>query len=256
VYDYGRTPEGVFYYAMEYIEGFNLEELVRIDGAQTAGRTVHLLRQAAGSLSEAHAHGLIHRDVKPSNMLLCQRDFENDFVKVLDFGLVRDLSSDDPSLTQADLLAGSPLYMSPEQITDPAAVDARSDLYSLGVVAYELVAGAPPFTGKTVVEVCGHHLHTTPKKPSEVLGRPVPASLEALILRCLAKEPSHRPPDARSFIEHLDACDGIAPWTRENAERWWQESGVEIQRRKKLGGERTVAARTIDVAARELAPDA
>lgn len=252
VYDYGRTPEGVFYYAMEYLEGLDLEELVRIDGAQPAGRTVHFLRQAAGSLVEAHAHGLIHRDIKPSNLLLCRREFESDFVKVLDFGLVRDLASGDPSVTQAGFLAGSPLYMSPEQITDPAAVDARSDLYSLGVVAYELVAGVPPFRGKTVVEVCGHHLHSTPAPPSEALGRPVPASLEALILRCLAKQPSERPANARSFIELLDACEGFMPWTQADAERWWNERGAEAKRRSKLGEERTVAALTIDVAERGL----
>jgi serine/threonine-protein kinase len=256
VYDYGRTPEGVFYYAMEYLEGLNLEELIRIDGAEPPGRTVHFLRQTAGSLAEAHAHGLIHRDIKPSNLLLCRRDFESDFVKVLDFGLVRDLASDDPSLTQDGHLAGSPLYMSPEQITDPMAVDARSDLYSLGVGAYELVVGAPPFRGKTVLEVCGHHLHTTPVKPSEALGRAVPASLETLILRCLAKDPSERPADARSFTALLDACEGFAPWTQADAERWWNERGAEVVRRRRLGQQRTVAARTLDVAERGLASGA
>jgi serine/threonine-protein kinase len=250
VYDYGRTPEGVFYYAMEYLDGVNLEELITTDGPQPAGRAVHLLRQAAGSLGEAHAHGLIHRDVKPSNLVLCQRDFECDFVKVLDFGLVRDLASDDASVTQTGLLAGSPLYMSPEQIADPANVDARSDLYSLAVVAYQLLSGVPPFSGKSVVEVCGHHLHSIPEPPSKALGRPIPAQLEALILRCLEKDPGKRAADARGFVELLDGCTDVAAWTPAQAEVWWSRRGHAIVRSKKRMGARPPHALTIDVAER------
>jgi serine/threonine-protein kinase len=250
VYDYGRTPEGVFYYAMEYLDGVNLEELIAADGPQSAGRTVHLLRQAAGSLAEAHAHGLIHRDVKPSNLVLCRRDFESDFLKVLDFGLVRDLASADPRITQGALLAGSPLYMSPEQIADPANVDARSDLYSLAVVGYQLVSGVPPFSGKSVVEVCGHHLHSIAEPPSKALGRPIPAALEGLILRCLEKEPEKRPADARSFIERLDACTDVSAWTRADAEAWWNARGRELLRSAKHGESRPPQALTMDVAER------
>jgi eukaryotic-like serine/threonine-protein kinase len=255
VYDYGRTPDGVFYYAMEYLEGLNLEELVRIDGALPAGRVVHLLRQAAGSLTEAHANGLIHRDIKPSNLLLCRRGYESDFVKVLDFGLVRELESEEPSLTQAGYLAGSPLYMSPEQIVDPASVDARSDLYSLGVVAYHLLTGAPPFNGKSVMEVCGHHLHTPPEALSTTLGRPLPSALEGLILRCLAKKPTERPADARSFIELLDACEGVPTWTQADAESWWESRGKDFLDRRRNDEQRLGTALTFDVADRSVGPN-
>ncbi len=160
IFDYGRTPDGVFYYAMEYLEGLNLEDLTRHDGPQSAGRVVHVLRQVASSLAEAHEIGLIHRDVKPANVILVpQRGGAPDVAKVVDFGLVKELDQD-TDLSRDDQIAGTPLYLAPEAITSPGRVGARSDLYSLGCVGYFLLTGRPVFEGRNMVEVCGHHLHT------------------------------------------------------------------------------------------------
>lgn len=150
VYDYGRTPDGVFYYAMEYLDGLSLESLVQRHGPQPPGRVIHILAQAAGALAEAHALGLIHRDVKPANILFCDRGGVPDVVKLLDFGLVKNLdAAEATALTHANSIAGTPLYISPEAITDAGRVDHRADLYALGAVAYFLLTGSPPFPGNT-----------------------------------------------------------------------------------------------------------
>jgi serine/threonine-protein kinase len=212
IHDYGRTPEGVFYYAMEYLEGRTLERLVKEEGPQPAGRAVHMLLQIVGSLREAHGVGLIHRDIKPGNLLVGTHGGIPDFVKVIDFGLVKQLAPDDRvAVTRSDVLAGTPLFMAPETITRPDDVDARVDIYAVGAVAYFLVTGTPPFDGNSVVEVCSHHLHTTPSSPSERLGSAVPAKLDALILRCLAKEPRQRPDDVE-LLRLLRECELESPW--------------------------------------------
>ena len=154
---------------------------------------VHVLRQVASSLAEAHEIGLIHRDVKPANVILVpQRGGAPDVAKVVDFGLVKDLDQD-TDLSRDDQIAGTPLYLAPEAITAPGRVGARSDLYSLGCVGYYLLTGHPVFEGRNMVEVCGHHLHTRPVPPAARLGQPVPDGLAALLLSCLEKEPSRRP---------------------------------------------------------------
>jgi serine/threonine-protein kinase len=195
IYDYGRTPNGVLYYAMEYLDGASLEKLVADEGPQAPERVVRILEQAAGSLAEAHSVGLVHRDIKPGNILLCTRGGIEDFAKVIDFGLVKNAAGTEPTLTQVGALAGTPLFMAPEAASEPEKVSARTDTYALGAVGYFLLTGAPPFDGRTFVEICGHHLHSTPIPPSERLGKSVPAKLEALILRCLAKAPEARPDD-------------------------------------------------------------
>ncbi|HET9317257.1 MAG TPA: serine/threonine-protein kinase [Vicinamibacteria bacterium] len=231
IFDYGRTPDGVFYYAMEYLEGLNLEDLARHDGPQPAGRVVHVLRQVAGSLAEAHEVGLIHRDVKPANVILvAQRGGSSDVAKVVDFGLVKDLDQA-TDLSRDDHIAGTPLYLAPEAITAPGRVGARADLYSLGCVGYYLLTGRPVFEGRNVVEVCGHHLHSRPVPPSERLGQPVPDGLQALLLSCLEKEPSRRPSFAGEFLETLDALRDVPPWTNEQARGWWGTRGPLITAR-------------------------
>jgi len=233
IFDYGRTPEGLFYYAMELLDGVSLDELVKLDGAQPAGRVVSLLRQTAGSLAEAHGIGLIHRDIKPGNIMLCERGGAPDVVKVVDFGLVKQLDSDEmATVTRADnLVTGTPQYMAPEALITPDEVDERSDLYALGAVGYFLVTGQHVFDGGTMVEVCSHHLHTTPTPPSERLAREVPGDLERLILACLAKDPVDRPQTALDLEERLTGCD-VPAWDAEQATAWWREQRRSIHARR------------------------
>jgi serine/threonine-protein kinase len=220
IFDYGRTPDGVFYYAMELLDGLSLEELVQQDGPQPAGRVIHIVRQVCAALKEAHGTGLIHRDIKPANIHLCRRGDVPDFVKVLDFGLVREVkSSGEVTRSNVDAVVGTPLYMSPESIVTPDRIDARADLYGLGCVAYHLVTGAPPFEGQTIVEVCAHHLHTPPPAPSQ--RRPVPEDLERIMLSCLAKAPGDRPESAEALSRSLQRCRDAATWTEADAEAWW-----------------------------------
>ena len=227
VFDYGRTADGIFYYAMEYMDGLNLDQLVSLHGAQPAGRVVHVLRQVAGALAEAHGIGLIHRDVKPANIILCERGGVPDVAKIFDFGLVREAGNDhqQQSLTGTNVITGTPLFLSPEALTSPESVDARSDLYAVGGVAYFLLAGRHVFEGRSVVEICGHHLHTAPVPPSEKLGAPLPPELEALVLACLEKDADRRPQTARQLLERLDALAPDLVWTEEQARAWWASHG-------------------------------
>jgi len=226
IYDYGRTPDGTFYYAMELLDGLSVEQLVERHGPQPASRVIHLLEQACGALAEAHGISLIHRDIKPGNLYLCRRGGVPDVVKVLDFGLVRELKSDgDIKGSNVDTVVGTPLYLSPEAILTPDRVDARADLYGLGGVAYFLLTGSAPFSGRGLVEICSHHLHTQPEPPSR--RRPVPPDLDALVLRCLAKDPGERPQTAAELAEALRNCDAGGSWSTADAERWWAEVGKE-----------------------------
>ena len=230
IFDYGRTPDGVFYYAMEYLDGIDLETLVRVFGPQDPGRVVHILRQVAGSLAEAHALGLVHRDVKPANIILCQRGGVPDVAKVVDFGLAKDLEgASSAALTRATDITGTPMYLAPEAISDPDTVDGRSDLYALGAVGYYLLAGAHVFEGGTLVEVCSHHLRTPPVAPSARLGRPLPLDLESVILSCLEKEAARRPPTADAVSTHLAMCVGVDEWGEGRAREWWEEHREQIR---------------------------
>lgn len=222
LYDYGRTPEGAFYYAMEYLDGLSLDELVKRYGPQPEGRVIHLLRQACDSLAEAHGQGLIHRDIKPHNIFLTRRGDIPDFVKVLDFGLVkaRDTAGQ-LELTGANTTLGTPQYMSPEAVERPDSVDARSDLYALGAVGIYLLTGEPVFNGASLGEVLMQQVKAEPERPSARLGRPVSRDLEDLLLRCLAKKPSDRPASARELEAALSRCAAVALWGRPSAEEWW-----------------------------------
>ncbi|MDD5141605.1 MAG: serine/threonine protein kinase [Verrucomicrobiales bacterium] len=222
LYDYGRTPEGIFYYAMEYLEGLTLDKLVKNYGPQPECRVIAILCQMCGSLAEAHGIGLVHRDIKPANVFLTRRGGLPDFVKVLDFGLVKARATQGQlELTGANTTLGTPLYMSPEAVEHPDKVDARADIYSVGAVGYFLVTGQPLFDCATLGEVLVHQVKHLPARPSERLGKPVSPELENLLMRCLAKNPADRPASARELADALAKCPGAAEWTRERAEEWW-----------------------------------
>jgi len=231
IYDFGHTRDGIFYYAMELLEGLSLHDVCELDGPQPPGRVLHIMAQAASALAEAHDIGLIHRDVKPANILLCERGGVPDFVKVLDFGLVKEVDSSDPALSAANAIAGTPLYMAPESITRPTEVDARVDIYALGAVGYWLLTAEPPFAGANLVEICSHHLHSKPVPPSERLGRPVPPAMEALIMKCLAKSPDERPANARELAAAVRELARDHAWTEDHARAWWRALGPAEKRR-------------------------
>ena len=221
IFDYGRTPQGLFYYAMEYLDGLNLSQLVEKDGPQPPARVAHILRQVCGALAEAHAVGLIHRDIKPANIILSERGGMPDVAKVVDFGLVKSFEPNaDTEATQANILVGTPLYMSPEAIRGEA-LDGRSDLYALGAVGYFLLTGTPVFPATSHVEVFAHHLHTAPEPPSVRSKTRIPEDLERVILRCLAKRPSDRYDNAKALQRAVEPCADCSPWNADVALQWW-----------------------------------
>lgn len=230
IYDYGRSAEGVFYYAMELLHGATLDEVVQATGALPPARVAKILAAIAGALAESHGINLIHRDIKPANVMLCEQGGEVDVVKVLDFGLVKDLSSS-AELTHDGSLTGTPLFMSPEAIQDPKNVGPSSDLYALGALGYYLLTGAHVFEGKTAVEVCSHHLMTVPVSPSERLGRPLPAGLEAVVLSCLEKKPDRRPDSAMALRERLLSLSELGEWSEAEARRWWDRERQALSER-------------------------
>ncbi|HEX6274566.1 MAG TPA: serine/threonine-protein kinase [Polyangiaceae bacterium] len=242
IFDYGRTPDGVFYYAMEYLEGGDLERLVEYAGPLPPARAVHILEQLCRALAEAHGLGLIHRDIKPSNVILCERGREGDIAKICDFGLVKDLNAtSDAALTQDNALTGTPLYLAPESIKTPESVGARADLYSLGALAHFLLTGEPVFDGKSVVEVCAAHLHEAAPAPSS--RRPgLPIELDAIVLRCLEKKPEARFAGALELRAALLACNVGETWDGARAEAWWAEHREAF--RQHCAARRTEAAGT------------
>ena len=221
VYDFGRTPDGAFYYVMEYLDGLDLERLVRQAGPLPPGRVVHILREVCEALAEAHGAGLVHRDIKPANIVLSELGGVSDFVKVLDFGLVKDVKGEETRLTREGLLAGTPQYLAPETIQDGMSSDPRSDLYALGAVSYYLLTGTPVFEGR-FIDLIQDHLQRSPERPSTRLGRFLPAKLERVVLDCLEKSPARRPESAQELLRRLDACDDVEPWRPEDARKWWR----------------------------------
>ena len=225
IFDYGRTPQGIFYYAMELLGGSTLEAIVEHAGPQPGERVAHVLEQVAGALNEAHGIGLIHRDIKPANIMLCDQGAVPDVAKVVDFGLVKQIQNDDEAIATATTaehtITGTPLYMPPEAVTQPEQADGRSDLYSLGAVGYYLLTGQHVFTGKNMIEIFSQHLHTQPIPPAERLGQPVSEPLAQLILRCLAKAPAERPASAAALLEELRAIGLARAWGPERARAWW-----------------------------------
>jgi serine/threonine-protein kinase len=231
VYDYGRTDDGTFYYVMEYLPGLTLEALVNQTRPLPPARAIHFLRQMCGALEEAHARGLIHRDIKPGNVMICERGGIPDVAKLLDFGLVLPLAgdADGDKLTQDGTVTGTPAYLSPEQAGGQDNLAARSDIYSLGALAYFLLTGQSPFAGRSAVKMLAAHLYEPPA-PLTAHRADVPPDLEAVILKCLAKSPADRFADVRSLEAALGACDTVKEWTEEDAAAWWQHhSGSEAR---------------------------
>jgi hypothetical protein len=229
IFDYGRTDDGVFYYAMELLDGATLQRIVTVSGPQAPGRVVRILAMTCGALTEAHAIGLIHRDIKPANIMLCTQGGERDVVKLLDFGLVKEFEIDrEVQLTGASAIIGTPQYMAPESILKPDAVDVRTDIYALGAVAYYLLAGVDVFNGTSVLEVCSQHLHQEPE-PLSARGIALPAELEAVVLACLSKDPGRRPQSAAELRHRLEACT-VEPWDSDSARAWWSEHQPELDR--------------------------
>ena len=223
IYDYGRTPEGVFYYAMEFLDGMDLDDLVERDGPQPPGRVANILIQVCASLHEAHTSGLVHRDIKPGNIVINVRGGVHDFVKVLDFGLVKAVDNKrQQTLTSEGSFTGTPLYLSPEGINSPASVDARSDIYAVGAAGYFLLTGKPLFEAESVVEVIMHQVNTMPEPPSARIGEALDSELEAIIMQCLSKNPAERPRSAKELERMLHNCACVASWSEEDAEHWWQ----------------------------------
>jgi serine/threonine-protein kinase len=229
IYDFGRASDGRFYYAMEYLDGIDLERVVRDDGPQHPGRVRMILMQAADALAEAHGAGLIHRDIKPANMLLCERPRKTDTVKLVDFGLVKDTNTASTALSDVLALKGTPYYWSPESISSPDEVDGRADLYALGAVGYYLLTGTMVFGGTNVVEVCAGHMFQEPEPPSKRVSRPIPSQLEKVILLCLAKDRQARPESAAVLLQALRACDDTPLWSPQDSQRWWQERAPVIR---------------------------
>ncbi len=218
IYDYGRNDEGIFYYSMEYLFGFNLESVVDIDGPQPPGRVVHLLSQACGSLHEAHTNGLIHRDIKPANIFECMRGGVADIVKVLDFGLVKNLADRDSSVV------GTPAYMAPEALLNPLSVDVRSDVFSLGAIGYFLL------TGKPISHADDFHTLLKRVRSGSCLDVQFDSCgerdsrLQDLIRDCLAASPSDRPNSAAELRRGLKKCPSI--WSEDDAQLWWLKHGT------------------------------
>jgi eukaryotic-like serine/threonine-protein kinase len=221
IYDYGRTPEGVFYYAMEYLDGIDLQHLVDEYGPQPEGRIIQILLQACGSLFEAHSLGLVHRDIKPANIMLTHRGGQPDYAKVLDFGLVRESKGENTVDSTSGNLAGTPLYMSPEAFQSPMLVDACSDIYSLGAVAYFLLTGHHVFEADSVMELLQKQVTEPPTPPSQRMQSPPSPEFEHAVLACLEKNRARRPQTARDFAEMLQQCPSANSWTLREAEAWW-----------------------------------
>ena len=238
IYDFGRTREGQPYYVMEYLDGVTLAELVAHSGPVPPGRVIHILRQVGAALREAHEHGMIHRDVKPENVMLCRRG-EDDVVKLLDFGLVKNLErAHTRDITKQIKILGTPRYMAPERILNPSDVDARSDIYALGAVGYFLLTGKPIFDGDDNLEITNQVLHAPAPRASASADITVPEGLDLLIAACLEKDRARRPQSVEAVIEALDRLSSRLAWTQVDAEAWWAALSreQEVRRVRERGG--------------------
>ncbi|MCD6388061.1 MAG: serine/threonine protein kinase, partial [Desulfobulbaceae bacterium] len=225
IYDYGRTAEGQFYYVMEYIDGLNMADLIEKEGPLPACRVIFLLRQICASLAEAHNLGLIHRDIKPLNVMVTVQGGIYDQVKVLDFGMVKDIGATNLDLDATQVLQGTPTYIAPERINDPALADARTDIYSIGTIAFNALSGEDVFTGSSAMQVCVKVLQEEPRNLLSFDNLQVPESLAQLVQQCLAKDPDSRPQSVKEIMARLDDIKEELPaeWNQQRAEKWWKE---------------------------------
>jgi hypothetical protein len=244
LFDFGITDDGVFYYVMELLHGFDMESLVERHGPVPAERAIHFLCQACHSLTDAHDQGLIHRDIKPANLFVCRLGSDYDFVKVLDFGLVKaDAGApfgDDTRLTREGIAGGTPAFMAPEVALGKGLADERLDIYSLGCVGYWLLTGQRVFQGATPMEMVVQHVQEAPIAPSKRTELPVSPALDAVVLACLAKSPEQRPASARELHRLLRGCEEAGRWSEERAEKWWQTHAPHVRRTVQTGEERTL----------------
>jgi eukaryotic-like serine/threonine-protein kinase len=229
VYDYGRTPDGIFYYAMELLAGLNLHDLVFRFGPQPEGRVVQILTQVCESLAEAHAMGLVHRDIKPSNIFLCARGGVLDWVKVLDFGLVREFRGQSAAHNEESEFAGTPSFMPPEAIKNSAASDPRSDLYAVGAIGYFLLTGKSVFEDEDISELHKKQLAASPAPPSWRTKNKISVELEKVILRCLERDPDRRPQSALELRDLFLASPRASDYTHEARAAWWTEFHAQKQ---------------------------
>jgi serine/threonine-protein kinase len=227
IYDYGHADDGTFYYVMEYLPGLSLDELIAHEGPLPPGRVIYLLRQACSALAEAHSAGLIHRDLKPGNLFVSERGGLCDYIKVLDFGLVK-LTADPRAaqLTTDQVISGTPLYMPPEQAVGDRGLDGRTDLYALGAIAYHMLTGHPPFEDESPVAIMIAHASQEVTPPSQ-RNPDIPADLEQVVLRCLAKKPADRYDDVLALEQALANCAAATQWDAQQAALWWQEFTAE-----------------------------
>jgi len=226
LYDFGEADDGTFYYVMELLDGFDLESLVKRFGPLPPQRVLHLLSQICSALGEAHENGLIHRDVKPGDIYVCRYGREYDWVKVLDFGMVKTVHARGEAslkLTAETMVGGTPAYMAPEQASGEGHVDGRADIYQAGCVAYFALTGQTVFSGRTPMELMVKHISEGPQPPSSRCDGSIPPAVDALVLRCLAKDPAERFGTADELADAVAACSReIPPWTSAEARDWWR----------------------------------
>jgi serine/threonine-protein kinase len=223
LYDFGVTDNGSFYYVMEYLEGLDLHRLVKNFGPQPAERVIVFMRQACRSLAEAHERGLVHRDIKPANLFVTRLGTEYDYLKILDFGVVKEQAGHDATLlTNAGMVQGTPAFMPPEIVMGDQSIDGRADLYSLACTAYWTLTGHPLFEANTPAQMLLQHVQMPPVPPSKKSELPIPKQLEAILMKCLEKDPSLRPSSALELESQLARVVCDASWTNERAQEWWK----------------------------------
>jgi len=229
VFDFGRTPKVLLYCVMEYVDGLTLRDLVLVADAVPQGRVVHILEQVCGSLAEAHRHRLIHLDLKPSNVMLTVRGDMHDFVKVLDFGLAKELQTEEVIGARPEALSGTPPYVAPERVVDPSIATPASDLYAVGAMAYALLTGRRVFRGETS-DILRRVVSEDPEPPRSVTSLPISPKLEEIVMMLLSRDPAARHPTADALLTELRALDDIGAWTERDARRWWLANKGQIDR--------------------------